>query len=611
MIRQPQYIITTLPNRHNLQTFLLSIFWVAVMFSAVSPKANAQLSEDTSVATSSDLKIASIEQSYDQQIIQILSNYFDRTKFYVDVNIITEVVDETYTTRQNKVKQQRSNDITMPGLPFLPDENRQGNQVNQTPETVVNERTVPSLRLKNLNINIYADSSFTSEELEFMRKMAGIAAKTDESRGDNVTISQVSMPSFSSSSGPPLSSSETSKGDSSSNFADIFASLNQYLPGIILLLVVGLLIFVSRLNNKSKTSEGFTNLRQRDSYSDFDTPVQDSKMTGPSEKDDKAGSAFDRLIEKFLSQPKEISLLFEAWIDEDRTAGINRAAKVISTVDKDLIKSLKHVLNQDHYSAIVEAAESMPAMSLEEKKEVAQEFNSILQSDDTNTATNKNKQLPLFKFLNHISDEQTLSLIKSEDSQTAALIVNYLSQQKAAALLDQLDNGLATDIMLEMTKIQDLSYKKQKEISSQLFDKAMSLLNKRKDEQYDPKSILPVLESLPVTEQRRYIKQLKEKGASVGKFIEDYFITIEQIPDLDNELLKNATRNINTETLLDAVIGLDESVTEKLLSLRPQREQRLIRMELEQISEEDEFDTNYAKSQLMRAIRQTANRFNN
>jgi len=611
MIRQPQYIITTLPNRHNLQTFLLSIFWVAVMFSAVSPKANAQLPEDTSVATSSDLKIASIEQSYDQQVIQILSNYFDRTKFYVDVNIITEVVDETYTTRQNKVKQQQSNDITMPGLPFLPDENRQGNQANQTPETVVNERTVPSLRLKSLNINIYADSSFTSEELEFMRKMAGIAAKTDESRGDNVTISQISMPSFSSSSAPPLSSSETSKGDSSSNFADTFASLNQYLPGIILLLVVGLLVFVSRLNNKSKTSEGFTNLRQRNSHSDFNSPVQDTEVTATSAKDDKVSSAFDKLIEKFLSKPKEISLLFEAWIDEDRTAGINRAAKVISTVDKDLIKSLKHVLNQDHYSAIVEAAESMPAMSLEEKKEVAQEFNSILQSDDTNTATNKNKQLPLFKFLNHISDEQTLSLIKSEDSQTAALIVNYLSQQKAAALLDQLDNGLATDIMLEMTKIQDLSYKKQKEISSQLFDKAISLLNKRKDEQYDPKSILPVLESLPVTEQRRYIKQLKEKGASVGKFIEDYFITIEQIPDLDNELLKNATRNINTETLLDAVIGLDESVTEKLLSLRPQREQRLIRMELEQISEEDEFDTNYAKSQLMRAIRQTANRFNN
>lgn len=59
--------------------------------------------QSSSNAESFELRVANLEQQYDSQIIQILTNYFDRKKFFVDVNINAELVDEAIGTTQNQV----------------------------------------------------------------------------------------------------------------------------------------------------------------------------------------------------------------------------------------------------------------------------------------------------------------------------------------------------------------------------------------------------------------------------------------------------------------------------------------------------------------------------
>jgi hypothetical protein len=66
--------------------------------------------------------------------------------------------------------------------------------------------------------------------------------------------------------------------------------------------------------------------------------------------------------------------------------------------------------------------------------------------------------------------------------------------------------------------------------------------------------------------------------------------------------------SFNTETLLDAVIGLNEFIIERILSTRPKREQRLLRMELNEIKDVDMSKTEYAKSRLMKLVRLNADR---
>ena len=54
--------------------------------------------------------------------------------------------------------------------------------------------------------------------------------------------------------------------------------------------------------------------------------------------------------------------------------------------------------------------------------------------------------------------------------------------------------------------------------------------------------------------------------------------TIDMLVNLDTEIIKQSVSSFNTETLLDAIVGLDDDVIEKIISTRPKREQRLLKM---------------------------------
>lgn len=589
--------------------FILCFIGLAI---AAPVKLYAQESEELSPFQSADLRIANLEQSYDSQIIEILSNYFDRRKFFVDVNINAEMIDQTYeTTTQNQVVTQRPQSIMMPGLPFLPQENLQSSQqVNANPETVVSTNTVLTLRLINLTVNIFADSSLSNQEIDFMRLIAGIALKTNTARGDVINISQIAMPNFvlqpdlNPSSANPSNQPSTSESD----FTSLIGIAKQFIPGILLLILLGLIILFNKYLNKPKEAPPVSQQRET-----FKNEVERIEPNVPSQQlninltdVDNTVFSFEEIGEKFFNEPQEIALLFEYWMDEDPENGAIRAAEVISTVDKRLLRSLKNNLLSERYDEIATAIEMLPEMNDEKKLEVAKKFSAMLPKGDADLSfSQRHGQQALFKFLDHISDQQLVRLINEEDGQTAALIIDYLPEQKGAQLLDEFDKDKATDIMLNMTTLHSLSYKKHGEIASDLFDKAMDVIDKEKDERHGIENILPILEKLPLADQREYIDQLIASRSVVGEIIDNQFITVEQIPDLKNQVIRDSVKLLNTETLINALIGLDKRVVDTILNFRPKREQRLVLQELEQTKDRDEKGTHPAKYILMDAIRKT------
>ncbi|HCD51733.1 MAG TPA: hypothetical protein DEQ34_04750, partial [Balneolaceae bacterium] len=67
--------------------------------------------------------------------------------------------------------------------------------------------------------------------------------------------------------------------------------------------------------------------------------------------------------------------------------------------------------------------------------------------------------------------------------------------------------------------------------------------------------------------------------------------------------IKHAVNELNTGTILEAVAGLEPKILDRILSVRPSREQRLIRLELQENPIKDIKATNPAKSMLMKSIR--------
>jgi flagellar motor switch protein FliG len=590
-------------------TFLSLLFFLSI-FPLLSNTLHAQTAFDASSNQSLDLRVANLEQQYDSQIIQILSNYFNRKKFFIDVSIYAELVDETVGTTSNQVIEsgQQEQNLFMPGLPFLPEQNlRQPANRNREPETIINENTIKTLRIVNMSVNIYADTSVTTAQLELMRFITGIAVKINENRGDEITISQLAIPDYTEAPEPVTATTVTQQ-----PALPDYNSIYTYIPALALMLLFGLTLLFNRLMNKPQPQvpmrdfrEAFKNdmaLQQQaaNPFSNSDVPNNESDTTIED-------LTSEDIVNAFFTKPEEIATIFRYWLSEEEN-GAKKAAEYLVAVDKHLLRTLKKELHPEDYDSLSDAVLEQEIIAPERKAEIVEEFARMLQQGAKQTITEKKRgKFSLFKFLDHISDKHILTLLETEDSISGAFILQYIPDDKAALLLEKLDKEIAAKIMLHMASLNNLTNDQQQKISSELFDKAMDLVEAERSEQYGAEHLYPILERLPVHEQQRYIDELKATGSIVGAILEKQFITIERLPELSDEVIKKAVRTLNTETLLDAIVGLPPQVVDRILSARPTREQRLLRMELDELQGTSGRQTEYAKALLMNSIRKNAN----
>lgn len=590
-------------------TFLSLLFFVSIS-PLLSNTLHAQSAFDASSSQSLDLRVANLEQQYDSQIIQILSNYFNRKKFFIDVSINAELVDETIGTTSNQVIEsgQQEQNLFMPGLPFLPEQNlRQPANRNREPETIINENTIKTLRIVNMSVNIYADTSVTTAQLELMRFITGIAVKINENRGDEITISQLAIPDYTEAPEPVTATTITQQ-----PALPDYNSIYTYIPAFALMLLFGLTLLFNRLMNKPQPQvpmrdfrEAFKNdmaLQQQaaNPFSNSDVPNSESDTTTED-------LTSEDIVNAFFTKPEEIATIFRYWLSEEEN-GAKKAAEYLVAVDKHLLRTLKKELHPEDYDSLSDAVLEQEIIAPERRAEIVEEFARMLQQGAKQTISEKKRgKFSLFKFLDHISDKHILTLLETEDSISGAFILQYIPDDKAALLLEKLDKEIAAKIMLHMASLNNLTNDQQQKISSELFDKAMDLVEAERSEQYGAEHLYPILERLPVHEQQRYIDELKATGSIVGAILEKQFITIERLPELSDEVIKKAVRTLNTETLLDAIVGLPPQVVDRILSARPTREQRLLRMELDELQGTSGRQTEYAKALLMNSIRKNAN----
>ncbi len=602
------YLLTSkLSSIFELKIAAPSLLFLIIFNVTTITDLRAQATIDAGNSQSLELRVTNLEQQYDSQIIQVLANYFNRKKFFIDVNINAELVDEAIGTSQNQVvstSQPRQN-LFMPGLPFVPDENvRAPSSVSLQPDVIVNQNTIKTLRLINMSVNIYADTSLTAEQLELMRFITSIAVKTNEARGDEIIISQLAIPDFSERPEPITATTITPQ-----TLPD-YNSIYTYIPALALMLLFGLTILFNRLMNKPPPQIPIREFREafKNEYAPQPIAFQEPEETDVVEEVsvDTFINTKEEVVEAFFNKPDEVATIFRYWLSEEEN-GARKAAEVILAVDKHLLRTLKRELHPEDYDTVIDSVMELPDLTTDRRKEVVTDFAKMLEkgAKDTISESKRNK-FSLFKFLDHISNHHILTLLETEDSLSGAFILQYLPDDSAAEFIEKLDKEIAAKIMLQMASLNNLTNDQQQRISSELFDKAMDLVEAERSEQYGAEHIYPILERLPVHEQKRYIDELKATGSIVGAILEKQFITIEQLPELSDEIIKRAVRSLNTETLLDAIVGLDEAIITKILSARPKREQRLLRMELIELKDIPTKQTEYAKAILMNSIRKNA-----
>lgn len=169
-----------------------------ILFSALLPGAlpvKAQETTGQTVSLSPGLAVTAIELSYETRLTQLLSGFFNPGLFYVEARLITEESTEKHVFTAPHILYKEKINPLLPGLPYLPQEYlNEDTHARQIENPQQYQNLSKTISLKNISVDIYADTSLNAKDLETMRYLAETALRADSDRGDIITISQKALP---------------------------------------------------------------------------------------------------------------------------------------------------------------------------------------------------------------------------------------------------------------------------------------------------------------------------------------------------------------------------------------------------------------------------------
>lgn len=294
--------------------------------------------------------------------------------------------------------------------------------------------------------------------------------------------------------------------------------------------------------------------------------------------------------------------LIGQWIASDDEQGVIRSAKSLASVDEKLINVLEPHMKVETFDAVKFAMSNTEPSTLDEKIEEVKAFRRSIQQVNTKKGASDSGS-NLFDFVYQLTDVQLQHLIKEESDELVAILLAQIAGERAGVILQKLDDQKRVSILLKMGKINNIPISVYKKVAAHFSNKALSVSDMKYVAADGIDSILSTIETLPLNEQDDYVRSIAEQDLNLAKRIKKFFIGFDDLPKVKDELLQSALEEIQTDIIILALKTAPAAVREKVLKVRPKREQQLILSEVDNPAEVAKSAIEDAQKTLLYAVR--------
>jgi hypothetical protein len=583
-------------NRKNTYILFFAFLWAVAVFSSLQNKAFAQginLQENPfSKENYTEAK------KLERMVYNTILPYLKGTNFLVDVKIKSPqfVMDSVVPVL----------DTTM-SVDYLPGV-MDGSNVVTNDEGVYAPFNIGSGKQKT--VLVVMDTCYDSNALGFIDQLIRNSIPLDAANGDRLIVqSQVFPPSpnayqdFQKTAGnvaalsqmppqmmpqqqPPTINQTFPQNSKDPQAAPAAGglSLSAFLPYLAILLIIMVFAFVLlylllKPKKNTKADEALQILHNK--VEQLETAQKNPVIINQDENLEQ----FARLAEmrsyvtkEFISNKAKVADLFNNWVEEDERKGLQKIVNILKATNPKLLPFLNSHLSKDNYNYVEISLDDTLTIVPEEQIKQIEEFKKEI---NTLQAAPKTKDRDIFHFLNQLNEQQIMFLIKEESEELAAIVLAQLPPKRSMSIIRDFDSTKQSIILQKMSNINDLSVAVYKEIASYFSSKAMAMNDMKYVSLDGLKTITGLLDTLPTTEQKKYIDELAGYDLDLARKIKERFITFEEIQEQDDLFLQRALEEIESVVLAKALINADETTIEKLINLRPKREQLLIKSEID------------------------------
>lgn len=598
---------------------------LSLIFVFIAQNLSAQILPGQVTSPDIQEEAAKYEQYYEVVLNNGLADYYKKGTFIVDAKVTLErvLVPRGYEV----VEEQKPAKIErLPGLPFVPP-NLQRESENSS-DSLKAIGFDAQFQLTRLNIKVLVDTSYNEEDVEFVEEATDLIVNADLFRGDVISVEKKVFPrnaraieqqggTKSKSNENELTGDQTEGEVTSDDSANTEQEKNMFLgidwnnPSHLLYLIgllgaAFLITFLYALLKKPESKDDSSYFKKKDLEnlnSAHPSNFKNSESKGP---DVKTLAQYEEdktyVTNNCISHPAAIAKLLGQWIASDDEQGVIRSAKAISSVDDKLINVLEPHMKVETFDTLKFTISNSESSSIDEKIEDAKAFRrSIQQVNSLNKASDSGSNL--FDFVYQLTDVQLQHLIKEESDELVAILLAQIAGEKAGALLQKLDDSKRVSILLKMGKINNIPISVYKKVAAHFSNKALTISDMKYVAADGIDSILATIETLPLHEQDNYVRSIAEQDLNLAKRIKKFFIGFDDLPKIKDELLQNALEGIETDTIILALKTAPAAVREKVLRIRPKREQQLILSEIDNPSETSRSVIEEAQKTLLYAVR--------
>jgi len=172
-------------------------------------------------------------------------------------------------------------------------------------------------------------------------------------------------------------------------------------------------------------------------------------------------------------------------------------------------------------------------------------------------------------------------VIRLEHPQIQAIVLSYLDNDHAAEIIKFFPERTRHDVLLRIATIDGVQPSALQELDEILDRQFVGNQNVQSSSMGGVKSAADILNFVDSAIEGEIMEAIKDVDAELGQQIQDLMFVFDNLIDVDDRGIQALLREVSSETLILALKGAEESMTEKIFSNMSKRAAEMMRDDLE------------------------------
>jgi hypothetical protein len=370
------------------------------------------------------------------------------------------------------------------------------------------------------------------------------------------------------------------------------------LIGVVVLLIIALLfIFFRNANSKSKAQDTVDELEL--------SSVGLKKIAEGVFDDNRPSMKKDEFKTHLLENPAAVAAFLNSVIEQNNDEALTVFAHLARPFP-DLVGMTKPFMSYNNFLLVLSKLDQPGDEKIDSNSidKFLVTFNSAVKV----LSNSKSEEVDLrggkvFGFLEQLSDNQVASLLSSDKPELASVVFAQLNRDRKLAVLENIDEELRSEILISLSDIKKMPLSIIKEVGIRYSKKAREVAGLEDVKIDGLKALVETLDELDYKKQVDIIDTMRASDLEKGERLERMFIGINGLSKIPEDSLRAALSELQTETIIRALYGVDAEHVDYVLQARPPRERELIKSELEVQPSFSSADQISARKMVLQSVR--------